>query len=457
MSTAFHDEKLFSWGRFRPTRAAVAHPERREEITEIFSRLKPTAAGVIARGSGLSYGDPAQNAGGHVIAMERYNRILDFNPATGHIRCEAGVTLSQIFDVCVQHGWFVYVTPGTSRLTVGGAFGCDIHGKNHPTAGSFSQHVLSATILTGTGDVITCGPDENPELFWATAGGIGLTGIILEMTIELQPIETAKMISHKVVTRDLEDSFRQLEAYKDATYSICWMDGVKRGAKRGHGFLMMAEHAKLSDLPPEDRVNPLAARRHPKKSLRFSIPSPLIRRPVAAAFNEIVYRHYLRSAGEPHLVPVKDYFYFLDTYDNWNRLYGGGGFIEYQVLLPTERAFDVAQQMLDIFDRAGVLSFLTSMKRLGKSNRGYLSFPTPGVLFSVDIPAGRKRTLDALDRCDEIVRAVGGRHYVAKDGRASGDLFRSAYPRYREWLEIVQRYDPNGVFSSDMSRRLQLR
>lgn len=457
MSTAFSDEKLSGWGRFRPSRAAVAWPERREEVAEIVSRLQPPPNGVIARGTGLSYGDVAQNTDGYVIAMGRYNRILDFDPSTGHIRCEAGVTLSQIFDLCVPQGWFVYVTPGTSRLTVGGAFGCDVHGKNHPTAGSFSQHVLSATILTGTGDIVTCGPDKEPELFWATAGGIGLTGIILEMTIELQRIETAKMISHKVVTRDLEDTFRQIEAYSDATYSIAWMDGVRRGAERGRGFLMMAEHAKLADLPPADRSNALSATRHPKKSLHFGIPSPLIRRPVALAFNEIVYRHYLRSAGKPNLVPLKDYFYFLDTYDNWTRLYGGGGFIEYQVLLPVDRAFDVVNKMLDIYDAAGVLSFLTSMKRLGAKAPGYMSFPTPGYLFSVDIPAGRKRTLAALDRCDDIVREVGGRHYVAKDARAKGDLFRSAYPRYDEWLDIVRRYDPKGLFSSDMSRRLQLR
>ena len=457
MSTEFHEEKISGWGRFRPTRSDVAWPERRGEVTEIMSRMQPAPNGVIARGTGLSYGDPAVNTGGHVIAMGKYNRILNFDPATGHIRCEAGVTLSQIFDTAVQHGWFVYVTPGTSRLTVGGAFGCDIHGKNHPTAGSFAQHVLSATILTGTGDIVTCGPDKEPELFWATAGGIGLTGIILEMTIELQRIETAKMISHKVVTRDLEDTFAKIQEYSNATYSIAWMDGVRRGAKRGRGFLMMAEHAKLSDLPPQDRADPLAAKRHPKKSLRFGIPSPLIRRPVALAFNEIVYRHYLRSAGKPQFAPLKDYFYFLDTYDNWTRLYGGGGFIEYQVLLPMERAYDAVKKMLDIYDKAGVLSFLTSMKRLGKSNRGYMSFPTPGLLFSVDIPAGRERTLAALDRCDEIVRDVGGRHYVAKDGRADGAFFRSMYPQYGKWLDIVRRYDPKGMFSSNMSRRLGLR
>jgi FAD/FMN-containing dehydrogenase len=457
MSTVFHEEELSGWGRFRPSRSEVAWPERREEIVEILSRMQPAPAGVIARGTGLSYGDPAVNSGGHVVAMGRYNKILDFNPSLGHIRCEAGVTLSQIFDIGVQHGWFVHVTPGTSRLTVGGAFGCDIHGKNHPSAGSFSQHVLSATILTGTGDIVTCGPDKESDLFWATAGGIGMTGIILEMTIELQRIETARMISQKIVTRDLEDTFRKITEHDDATYSIAWMEGVRRGKVRGRGFLMTAEHAKLSDLPPNERATALSASRHPKKSLRFGIPSPLIRRPVALAFNEIVYRHYLRSAGKPQLVPLKDYFYFLDTYDNWTRLYGGGGFIEYQVLLPKEKAFDAARKMLEIFDKAGVLSFLTSMKRLGANAPGHMSFPTPGLLFSVDIPAGRKRTLDALDRCDDIVRDVGGRHYVAKDARVQGDFFRSMYPRYGEWLQIVRRYDPKGMFSSNMSRRLQLR
>lgn len=458
MSLVHDEQDLSGWGRFPIARSVVARPKRRDDIAEALLRHAKNAGGVIGRGAGLSYGDASLNSSGRVIAIGGLNRVLAFDPSSGRIACESGVTLGQIFDLCVPQGWCVPVTPGTARVTVGGCFASDVHGKNHQLVGSFSQHVPDATILTATGDILACGPDQNADLFWATAGGMGLTGIILDLTLQLQRIETAFLVSRKIVTNSLEETFRQLESKTnlEATYSTSWLEGVKRGSKLGRGVLMLGEHAKLADLPPERRTTPFAVTRQQPKSLRFDIPSMLLRRPLALAFNEYVYRHYAGTAAKASLAEAGDYFYLLDTYDNWNRLYGGDGFIEYQVVLPPERAFDAVTKMLGVMDKAGIVSFFTSIKRLGKSSPGHLSFPAPGYAFSVDIPTGRKGTLSALDRCDDITVAAGGRLYLAKDARLRAELIPIMYPRHREWLEIARRYDPDGIFASDMSRRLKL-
>lgn len=454
----YHEQQLSGWGRFPVARAAVATPERRDDIAAALRDQAKRNGGVIGRGTGLSYGDASLNSSGRVIAMGGLNRILAFDASSGLITCEAGVTLGQIFDLCVPQGWCVPVSPGTARVTVGGCLASDIHGKNHQLVGSFSQHLPRARILTAQGDLLTCGPDQNAELFWATAGGMGLTGIILELTLQLQKIETGYLVSRKIATNSLDETFQRLESKEnlEATYSTSWIEGVKRGRKLGRAVLMLGEHATLADLPPEKRAAPFAVKRQPPKSLRYDIPSMLLRRPLGLAFNEYVYRHYASTAGKPSLAEVGDYFYLLDTYDNWNRLYGGDGFIEYQVVLPPERAYDAVEKMLGVMHAAGIVSFFTSIKRLGKSAPGHISFPTPGYAFSVDIPAGRKTTLAALDGCDDITVAAGGRLYLAKDARMRAELFPMMYPRHREWLGIVRRHDPDGIFASDMSRRLKL-
>jgi decaprenylphospho-beta-D-ribofuranose 2-oxidase len=458
LSVSYDEQQLCGWGRFPVARTTVATPQGRDDIASALREQAKRNGGVIGRGTGLSYGDASLNSSGRVIAMGGLNRILGFDVEIGLITCEAGVTLGQIFDLCVPQGWCVPVSPGTARVTVAGCLASDIHGKNHHLVGSFSQHITRAVVLTAQGDVLTCGPDQNAELFWATAGGMGLTGIVIELTLQLQKIETAYLVSRKIATSSLDETFRRLESKEnlEAAYSTSWIDSVKRGRKRGRAVLMLGEHAKLTDLPPEKRAAPFAVKRQPPKSLSYDIPSMLLRRPLGLAFNEYVYRHYASTANKPSLAGAGDYFYLLDTYDNWNRLYGGDGFIEYQVVLPPERAYDAVVKLLGVMDAANIVSFFTSIKRLGKTAPGHISFPMPGYAFSVDIPAGGRSTLAALDRCDDITVAAGGRLYLAKDARMRAELFPVMYQRHRKWLDIVRRYDPDGVFASDMSRRLKL-
>jgi FAD/FMN-containing dehydrogenase len=453
---SYRNQLLSGWGRYPSSCAAVARPERQFEIADALYRRRGDSGGVIARGSGLAYGDAALNVGGRVVVMNRLNRFLAFDPASGHISCEAGVTLAEILDVCVPEGWFLAVTPGTARATVGGCLACDVHGKNHHLVGSFSQHVLSANIMTGNGEVVTCGPDLQGDLFWATAGGMGLTGIILDLTLQLQRIETTYLVARNIVTSDLEATFRQLQANGDATYSVAWLDGIGRGSRLGRGVVMLGEHAKLMDLPPERREAPLTTSGRGAKSLPFGLPSGIIVRPFALAFNEVVYRRYAAKGDAPALVESHQYFYPLDAIDNWNRLYGSQGFLEYQAVLPTTQAFDAIRRMLEILDSEKRVSLFASVKQLGVGSGGHLSFPAPGYVFSFDVSASDKSIMSFLDRCDEITAAAGGRVYLAKDARLRTDMFARMYPRLSEWREIVRRYGAASVFESDMSRRLNL-
>jgi decaprenylphospho-beta-D-ribofuranose 2-oxidase len=454
---SYRNQQLSGWGRYPASRAAIARPERRFEVAEAFRPIQNTATGVIARGSGLAYGDAALNAGGRIVSMVCLNRFFAFDRESGHISCEAGVTLREVLEVCVPQGWFLAVTPGTASATIGGCLACDVHGKNHHLVGSFSQHVVGATVLTANGEMVICGPDRQADLFWATAGGMGLTGIILDVTLRLQRIETAFVLAQNIVTRDLEETFRRIEDTGTATYSVAWLDGVVRGARLGRGVIMLGEHATLTDLPAESRAAPLAMSGRRARSLPFGLPSGVLGRPLALACNEMIYRRYAAGTGtKPMLVGANKYFYPLDALDNWNRLYGRRGFLEYQIVLPPARAFDTVRQMLEMLDRAGAASFFTSLKRLGENSAGHISFPMPGYAFSFTVPAGDECMMSLLDRCDEVTLAAGGRVYLAKDARLGAQIFAGMYPRHGDWLKIVRRYDAAGLFASDMSRRLGL-
>lgn len=456
MPLTYRNQQLAGWGRYPTSRAAIARPERRLELIDAFHQLQGTTTRVIARGAGMAYGDAALNGDGRIVSMACLNRFFAFDRERGQISCEAGVTLGELLDVCVPAGWAPVVTPGTAKATVAGCLACDVHGKNHHVVGSFSQHVVCATILTGNGEVVTCGPDRQADLFWATAGGMGLTGIILDVTLRLQRIETAWVLTQNIMTRDLEETFRRMEDTATAPHSVAWLDGIRRGAQFGRAVIMLGVHAALTDLPIERRAAPLVLRPQPARSLPFGLPLGVLGRPLALVFNEMVYRRFGMTGPKPTLVDMRQYFYPLDALKNWNRLYGQRGFLEYQVVLPPARAFDSVRQMLELLDRARGVSFFTSVKRLGESSDGYISFPMPGYAFSFDVAAGAEGVMTLLDRCDEITAAAGGRVYLAKDARLKAKVFATMYPRHEEWLAIVRRHDPDGLFASDMSRRLEI-
>ncbi len=406
------------------------------------------AAGpVVARGAGLAYGDAACNSSGAVLLTQRLDKFLEFDAATGLVRCQAGVTLGDILAVAVPAGWFLSVTPGTARVSVGGSIACDVHGKNHHVAGSFGNHVTNLRLLTGGGEEVDCSPTVRPDVFWATVGGMGMTGVVLEASLQLMPVAGANVVARNIATADLDETLRVLDEHADGYYSVVWLDAGARGRRLGRGIVMLGEHA--ADSGP--RIAPALNRRH----LPCGLPSGVLPL-MGPAFNTALYALYSRSAA-PATVKLADYFYPLDKADNWNRLYGPRGFLEYQFVLPDHGAAALIVRMIEELQRCRLVSMLTSFKRMGPGNPAPLSFPMAGLACSFDLAASRAQAHAVLDLFDEWVAAAGGRVYLAKDGRLRPDVLDAMYPRRDEWLSVVQNLDPQARLRSDMERRLNLR
>ena len=440
--------QLSSWGRYPVQTCELERPER-------YAELKPHAASLIARGQGRSYGDAALNENGRVILTERVNRLLDFDSANGVLRSEAGVTLAEILDVIVPQGWFLPVTPGTKTISLGGAVAADVHGKNHHHDGSFGDYVLSMELILADGSQLTCSPDSNPAIFWATVGGMGLTGIIGEVTLRLVPVQSAYMMVKHHRATSLEQLFQQLQdPAVDDRYSVAWIDCLASGAQLGRGVAMCGHHASVGELPPEivDLLTPKPRR---SVSIPFNFPAWVLNPLSISAFNSAYYR---REGGkrEPFLTAYDPYFYPLDAISHWNRMYGKRGFVQYQCVIPDTFAFNGIKLLLEALSGSRRPSFLAVLKRLGAASKGMLSFPMAGYTLALDLPIRDTGLFALLDKLDQIVLQHGGRVYLAKDARLSAESFRAMYPQYEEWLKIKTAIDPENRFSSSLSRRLKI-
>jgi decaprenylphospho-beta-D-ribofuranose 2-oxidase len=445
-------ERLTGWGRTSPTVAHVAHPRTPEEVAEAIAGAGPR--GVVARGLGRSYGDPAQNAGGLVIDMTGLNRILSVDLETGLVAVEAGVSLHALMRALVPFGYFVPVTPGTRYVTVGGAIGCDIHGKNHHADGSFAQHVLSMDLLLADGSVRTVTPEGDPELFWATAGGMGLTGVVLSAVIRMLPIETSLLSVDTFKLPDLDSLMERLAGTDtDYRYTVAWMDCLAKGAKLGRALLDCGNFATRDELPAKHRADPLAFSAKPLAAVPDVFPSRLLNRRTIALANEVWYRK--TPSTHHHLASISGFFHPLDGIKDWNRVYGRSGFLQYQFVVPFSA--DVAfKRMVERISRVQAPSFVTVLKRFGKGSPGYLSFPQEGWTLALDFPTNTPGLDRLLPWLDEQVLAEGGRIYLAKDSRLAPDRLAAMYPRLEDYRKVRASVDPHGVFVSDQSRRLGL-
>lgn len=446
-------KQLMGWGRTAPTVARVLSTPDPETIVEAVTSAD--GRGIVARGLGRSYGDNAQNGGGLVVDMTALHQIHSMDRDTHLVDVDGGVNLDQLMRAALPLGLWVPVLPGTRQVTVGGAIACDIHGKNHHSAGSFGNHVRSMELLTADGRVRHLTPDgEDAALFWATVGGNGLTGIILRATVAMTPTETAYFIADGDVTPTLDDTiaFHSDGSENDYTYSSAWFDAISAPPKLGRAAISRGSLARLDQLPDKLQKNPLKFDAPQLLTFPDVFPNGLANKYTFGPIGELWYRKSGTYRGK--VQNLTQFYHPLDMFGEWNRGYGSAGFLQYQFVVPTEAVEEFKRIIVDV-QRSGHYSFLNVFKLFGPGNQAPLSFPIPGWNVCVDFPikAGLNEFVTELDR---RVLEFGGRLYTAKDSRTTAETFHAMYPRIDEWIEIRRSVDPAGVFASDMARRLEL-
>lgn len=430
--------KIQGWGRYTSIDAKVISPSFDFECA---GHIK--CESLISRGLGRSYGDSSLSQ--TVIETTKLDRFISFNQDAGLICCQAGVSMHEILNLVLPKGWFVPVTPGSSYVTVGGAIASDVHGKNHHIGGSFSQHVISLDLLLGSGEKVTVTPSGMPDLFRATCGGMGLTGIILSATFQLIPIQSSSISQTTLRANSLEEVCELFEGNANSTYSVAWIDCLVKGRQMGRSLLMLGEHSVNGGLELGGQ---------PKKSLPIDMPVWVLNSYSIKAFN-FFYFHKSIFSDKTIDLPYQPYFYPLDSINNWNRLYGKHGFIQYQFVVPKAVRVKGLKRILDVISKSNKGSFLAVLKVFGKGNENYLSFPMEGYSLALDFKM-EPGIIDLVKRLDSMVLEMGGRVYLTKDALMSEQMFKSTYPQWQIFEEVRAKYGAIGRFASNQSRRLGL-
>jgi len=426
------------WGNYPQQEAQLLTPTSSASLSTFIKQEKT----LITRGMGRSYGDSAN--GPKVIETSYYDHFVALDEKTGKMTAEAGITLREILKVIVRSGWFLPVTPGTSYATLGGAIASDVHGKNHHIFGTFGQQVRSISIMLGTGEVVTASEAQNTDLFRATCGGMGLTGVILRATIQLFPIKSSLM-NQKIIKADcIEAACKAFEENSSATYSVAWIDCLTNGKKLGRSVLMLGEHAENGDLEI-DIKDPI--------SVPFSTPPALLNSLIMKTFNR-AYWHKAKH-NQTEIVPLIPYFYPLDILGNWNKLYGKAGFLQFQCVIPKEDGIVNMRKLLTEITKSGEGSFLAVLKQFGKANDYFLSFPIEGYTLALDFKL-TKTAISTLHKLEELVLGMDGKIYLTKDAVMQEKTFKATYPKWEEFEAVREKYGAIGKFSSTQSKRLGL-
>jgi decaprenylphospho-beta-D-ribofuranose 2-oxidase len=442
-----HSAPLTGWGRYQVRDCTVWQPITAIALHETLGVL-PTS---IARGNGRSYGDASLNPDA-TIDMRRLDRLIAFDETAGTMECEAGVLLTDLVGAFVPRGWFPPVTPGTRMVTIGGMIASDVHGKNHHVAGSFCDHVDWFDLDLGDGRVLRCSRTENPDLFAATCGGMGLTGIVVRAAFRMLRIESAFMRQRTIRVGDLDQALSELEQSHSSTYSVAWIDCMATGRHLGRSAILLGEHAKVDELEESRRAAPLARRVRKPKAIPVDFPDFAL-----SGFNVKMFNHLYYAMQRPgdKVVDIDPYFYPLDALSEWNRIYGRRGFVQYQSVLPLAESETGMRRLLEAISAAGAGSFLAVLKRMGSQSFGMLSFPMEGYTLALDFPA-TPENLNLLGRLDAITADHGGRVYLTKDARVSADMFTRGYPQLQEFCNLRARYGLDQRFTSLLSQRLGL-
>ena len=427
------------------------------EHVATLDRLRAGARrGVIARGLGRSYGDAAQRAGGLVAEMTSMDTLRAWDPSTGEVTVDAGMSLDTLMRLLIPRGWFTPVTPGTRQVTVGGAIAADVHGKNHHHDGSFGVHVNRLRVVTPNG-IEELSPDVEAERdrFWATVAGMGLTGIVLDATVRLLAVQTAFMRVETSRMNDLDDTMAYLEEGDTKfRYSVAWLDCLARGSHLGRSVITLGDHASTADLPRGLTDNPLSFCPVTRLSLPMAPPRGTLSSPSVRLFNATWF-HKAPRRPRTSIEPLANFFHPLDGVRGWNLLYGPLGFVQYQVVVPFG-AEDALRAILETLAASRCPSFLAVLKRFGAASLARLAFPRPEWTLALDIPRGPRNLPQLLNGFDDLVAAAGGRVYLAKDARLRPHHLAEMYPRLAQWRQTRSMMDPGGLMRSDLASRLHL-
>ncbi|MDX1352655.1 MAG: FAD-binding oxidoreductase [Thiomicrorhabdus sp.] len=455
--------KLSGWGRYPIIKTQSRYPNQPGLVTnavETFAKMQdfevsePTT--YVARGLGRSYGD--SSLAQHSINLSKLDQFIHFDEISGELCCAAGVSFAEILRVFVPKGWFLPVTPGTQFVTVGGAIASDVHGKNHHIDGAFCEHVSSLKLCLASGEVVECSQIHHPHLFRATCGGMGLTGVILQATFNLKPIETAFITETTYKTSNLEETLNLFEEHDSATYSVAWIDCLASGNALGRSLLMLGEHASKSELEEDNSANTagniLKTAGTSKLNMPFDLPAFTLNSWSVKTFNALYYGK-VRQQQNQRIVHYDPFFYPLDSIQNWNRMYGKNGFVQYQFVIPKAAGLVGLTEILTEIVNSKRGSFLAVLKVFGKGNDNYLSFPEEGYTLALDFKMD-STLLAFLNKLDAIVLQYGGKLYLTKDARMSEQMFKQSYPQWQEFQKIRHQYDAHQAFNSLQSKRLGL-
>ena len=439
--------QLSGWGNFPKRTTQLTAPRSEAEVAAQIAEGR-----AVARGNGRSYGDSAIGAA-RTLDMRGFDRMLSFNAATGQLVAEAGVMLSDVIDSFLPRGWFPMVTPGTKLITLGGAIAADVHGKNHHVEGSFRACVDWIDLIGPDGSVTRCSRDENAELFGWTIGGMGLTGVILRCAIRLRSVKSGWIRQTMIPAANLDEAITAFEDNMAATYSVAWIDCAAKGAALGRSLVMLGEHAEPGEVPPRYRATPFNAPRRRKKTFPMNAPGFALNPLSVRAFNALYYWNGSRQEGQ-QIVDWDGYFYPLDAILKWNRLYGRKGFMQFQCVLPQDRAREGLHRLMSAISESGQASFLSVLKRFGPQDSPF-SFPMEGYTLALDFPR-HARAIALMPELDAITLDHGGRFYLAKDSRVPADTFATADPRAAAFAQWRRENGLADAFASAQSERLHL-